>query len=58
MEYTWTTKFVKDLAIANRKVNDNTLWQVCSLEADHNKGETLVLYTMVKEELRRNHRTF
>ena len=58
MEYIWTRGFVKDLALANRKVEDSVLYTVCSVEASYNKEETLALYSMVKEEIRRNHRSF
>jgi len=45
MEYIWTKKFVRDLALANRKLDNNTLYEVCSVEASYDKEETLALYS-------------
>ena len=33
MEYIWTDGYVKDLALANRKVDSDTLYQVLVKEA-------------------------
>lgn len=52
MEYIWTNKYVNDLALVVRKLDDDTIYEACMIEASRNKDEALVLYTMVKERLR------
>lgn len=52
MEYIWTNKYVNDLALVVRKLDDDTIYETCMIEASRNKDEALVLYTMVKERLR------
>jgi hypothetical protein len=58
MEYIWTKKFVRDLALANRKLDNNTLYEVCSVEASYDKEETLALYSMVREVIQRDYRGY
>tara|TARA_R110000744_G_scaffold133606_1_gene242067 strand:- start:352 stop:528 length:177 start_codon:yes stop_codon:yes gene_type:complete len=56
MEYIWTDGYVKDLALANRKVDSDTLYQVCMTEASDNKEEALNLYSLVKEAIKEKYR--
>ena len=56
MDYIWTDGYVKDLALANRKLDSDTLYQVCMVEASNNKEEALNLYNLVKEVVRKKHR--
>jgi hypothetical protein len=58
MEYIWTDGYVKDLALANRKVDNEVLYSVCAVEASYNKEETLALYSMVREVIQRDYRRF
>ena len=58
MEYIWTNGYIDDLIIAHRKVDDNTLWQVCMVETSFDRDECLELYSIVKERIRTNFRTF
>ena len=51
MEYTWTKSYVNDLALANRKLDNDTLYQVCNVEASYNKEQAVLLYNMVKEAI-------
>ena len=58
MEYIWTKKFVQDLALANRKLENDVLYSVCAVEASYHKEETLALYSMVREAIQRDYRRF
>ena len=58
MEYIWTKKFVQDLALANRKLNNEVLYTVCLVEASHSKEAALDLYSMTREVIQRDHRKF
>ena len=58
MRYTWTTKFVTKMALTNRKLDKDTLYEVCMLEASRDKEGALDLYSLVREKILKNHRTF
>lgn len=51
MEYVFPVKYVKELAIANRKNTLNQLWEVCMVETSYSKDDALNLYDLVRFEL-------
>jgi hypothetical protein len=51
MKYTWTSKFIKEIAKENRKKDHNEIWKVCMTLACYNKDEAVNLYSLIREEL-------
>lgn len=47
MDYIWTHKFVRDLAIATRGYTEDERYETCLLNADQEPEEALRLYGMV-----------
>jgi len=53
MEYTWTSKFIKELSKKLKLANKTQIWEHCMILTFENKNEAVKLYSLVREQLAR-----
>jgi len=51
MEYTWTSKFIKELSKNLKLANKTQIWEHCMILTYENKNEAVKLYSLVREQL-------
>ena len=51
MQYTWTSKFIKELSKNLKLANKTQIWEHCMILTYENKNEAVKLYSLVREQL-------
>lgn len=50
MEYTWTSKFVKELSNKLKTHTNTQVWEHCMILTFDNKDEAVKLYSLIREQ--------
>jgi hypothetical protein len=51
MQYTWTSKFIKELSKNLKLANKTQIWEHCMILTYENKDEAVKLYSLLREQL-------